>query len=181
MKIFYRLFTSILIFLLVSIFAISCSNAGKNRKPVLSDKEMEDLREPLVRVNRNLTEQDEIRITKHTERMAWAMQKTKTGLRYSILENGNGDSISDGSKVSLNYELSVLGHGIVYTSDSLGMKSFIVNGSDIEEGLNEAVQLMTYGTKARIIIPPHLGFGLRGDDWRIPSRAILIYEIEVLP
>ncbi len=160
---------------------MACSNSGKNRKPVFSDQEMKNLQEPLVRVNQNLTEQDEIRMRKYAERMGWDMLQTKSGLRYMILEAGQGDSIQDKSPVELKYHISVLNHGPVYSSDSLGNKNFYVNHSDIEEGLNEAVQLMTYGTKARLLVPPHLGFGLRGDDWLIPARAILIYEIEILP
>jgi FKBP-type peptidyl-prolyl cis-trans isomerase len=46
--------------------------------------------------------------------------------------------------------------------------------------LEEGILLLKKGSKATFIMPPHLAHGLLGDDDRIPSRAILRYEIEVI-
>ena len=40
--------------------------------------------------------------------------------------------------------------------------------------------MLKKGSKARFILPPHLAHGLIGDENRIPARAIIIYDIEVL-
>jgi len=35
------------------------------------------------------------------------------------------------------------------------------------------------GDEAIIIIPSHLGYGLLGDNKKIPQRSTIIYEIEI--
>ena len=39
---------------------------------------------------------------------------------------------------------------------------------------------MRAGDKARFIIPPHLAYGLLGDENRIPARSIIIYQVELV-
>ena len=39
---------------------------------------------------------------------------------------------------------------------------------------------MHEGDKARFIMPPHLAHGLLGDNHKIPARAIIIYEVELI-
>jgi len=56
----------------------------------------------------------------------------------------------------------------------------VVGHGGVESGLEEAVLLLHAGDKARIIIPSHLAYGLVGDDDKIPARATLIYEIELI-
>lgn len=176
MKIIF-LKTLIISTFLLSLFFLSCNN--KPIQPVLNEKQMKELQEPLIRVNQSMTEQDRIRIKKYIERRNWSMQETPTGLFYEILESGKGDSIRDGYAVNYWYTISLMGGDTLYRSEQDGIRGFIVNHTESEEGLNQAVQLMTYGTKARLILAPHLAYGLRGDDARVPSRAILIYEIHI--
>jgi len=67
-----------------------------------------------------------------------------------------------------------------FDSISTGLKKFIIGKGQAENGLEEALLMMKYGDKARLILPPHLAFGLLGDDKKIPRRAIIVYEIEVV-
>ncbi len=48
-----------------------------------------------------------------------------------------------------------------------------------ETGKHE-VEMMREGEKARFIIPPHLAYGLLGDEKQIPARSIIVYEVELL-
>jgi len=106
--------------------------------------------------------------------------KSGTGLRYQVYEEGVGDSVRVGSKVKLAYKISLLNGKICYTSEKSGPKVFVVGKSDVETGLHEAIQYTKVGDKARFILPSHLAFGLAGDSEQIPSKATLIYEVEVL-
>jgi FKBP-type peptidyl-prolyl cis-trans isomerase FkpA len=175
MKYLYSPLLYLLSFVLIATLLSSCNH--KPMQPVLTDKQMKDLQEPLIRVNQSMAEQDQIRIKKYIERRNWQMTETSTGLFYQILESGDGDSIRNAYPIRFAYTISLLGGDTLYTSQQDGIRSFIVNHTPVEEGLNQAVQLMTYGTKAKLILAPHLAYGLRGDDARIPSRAILIYDI----
>jgi FKBP-type peptidyl-prolyl cis-trans isomerase len=40
--------------------------------------------------------------------------------------------------------------------------------------------MMRAGDKARFVIPPHLAYGLLGDENRIPARAIIVYQLELV-
>jgi FKBP-type peptidyl-prolyl cis-trans isomerase len=60
-----------------------------------------------------------------------------------------------------------------------GPKVFRVEKSEAESGLHEAVQLLHQGDSARLVLPPHLGFGMVGDGNKIPPRAILVYMIKI--
>jgi FKBP-type peptidyl-prolyl cis-trans isomerase len=40
--------------------------------------------------------------------------------------------------------------------------------------------LMKEGEKAIFIIPSHLAFGLLGDENKIPKRATLVYDVELV-
>ena len=99
---------------------------------------------------------------------------------YSIIENKDTALLNNGDIVELRYTLSLLDGTVCYTSVSLGPKSFVVGNGHVEYGLDEAMLYLHNGDKARIILPPHLAFGLIGDEDKIPPRSIVMYELEVI-
>lgn len=52
--------------------------------------------------------------------------------------------------------------------------------SQVIPGWTEAIQLMTKGSKAKLIIPSSLGYGARGAGAQIPPFSSLIFEVELL-
>lgn len=52
--------------------------------------------------------------------------------------------------------------------------------SQVIPGWTEAIQLMTKGSKAKLIIPSNLGYGPRGAGGQIPPFSSLIFEVELL-
>lgn len=52
--------------------------------------------------------------------------------------------------------------------------------SQVIPGWTEAIQLMTKGSKAKIIIPSNLGYGARGAGGQIPPFSSLVFEVELL-
>lgn len=136
--------------------------------------------EELVEVNRILLKKDQQRIAAHIKRMNWNMQETETGLWYEILQKGSGSLIASGDEITLKYSLSMLDGTMLYSSAEKGAKTLIAGKGGVESGLEQGVLLCNLGTKARFILPPHLAHGLTGDGERIPARAILVYEIEII-
>jgi FKBP-type peptidyl-prolyl cis-trans isomerase len=112
--------------------------------------------------------------------MGWDMTESQTGLWSQIYEKGNGVTAAKGKFITLSYTLSLLDGSVCYTSDSLGYKQFLIGSGGVESGLEEGVLLLREGDKARFVLPPHLAQGLTGDGNKIPPRAIIVYDVEVI-
>jgi FKBP-type peptidyl-prolyl cis-trans isomerase len=155
--------------------AIACKNNARkeiaNTRP--GRNEMADL-------NRYLVQKDRERILNYIERKKLKMLESPTGLWYQITNTGSGDTFTDGDKVIMNYECSLLDGTKCYSSKTLGPKELILGRSEMEPGLNEGLRLLRPGSEAIFIIPPFLGYGLIGDRKMIPPRAIIVYNVNIL-
>ena len=108
------------------------------------------------------------------------MSNTATGLWFMIYEKGTDIKIKKNDLVELKYNLWLIDGTLLYSSDSTGLKTFIVGKGGVEAGLEEGLLLLNNKSKARFILPPHLAHGLIGDGNKIPGRAIVIYDIEIV-
>ena len=95
-------------------------------------------------------------------------------------QEGDGPKAQEGKVARIQYTLSSITGSIIYSSDENGPMEFLIGSGGVESGLEEAILLLREGDKAKIIIPSHLGFGLAGDDHKIPPKATLIYDITLL-
>ena len=139
--------------------------------------------EQLMDVNRYLVSRDVDSIRAYTRLKGWEMTETGTGLFYQILERRTGyrseSPLKTGDQVKMSYEIRFLDGKLVYSSRESGPRVFIVDQSESEPGLHEVARFLVPGDSARIIVPPHLGFGLVGDGDRVPARSILVYSVRV--
>jgi len=158
------------------IIFFSCKRDKSNDRP----KQVKHSKESLEEVNRMLVDKDVELIKSYVERRGWEMEVTKSGLWFMIYEEGQGSPIKKGDYITFNYDIWLLDGNSVYSSDELGPKSFTVGKGGVESGLEEGVLKLKKGSKARFILPPHLAHGLIGDENKIPARAILVYDIEIL-
>ena len=163
----------VIVLLLLSL--VSCKEkqgtALSNYKP--GKNEMADL-------NKYLVQKDRERIKNYIDRKNLKMNELPTGLWYQIIKVGNGKLFTDNDKVVLNYECSLLDGTKCYSSKDLGQKEVILGRSEVEPGLNEGLRLLKPGSEAIFIIPPFLAYGLIGDRKMIPSRAVLVYYVNIL-
>ena len=163
----------ILIFLVIF---ISCNRERQEEDKTVIRYSKESLQE----VNKILVEKDAEIIKSYVERRGWGMQVSETGLWHMIYKKGNGDNVKKGDYITINYEVRLIDGTLCYSSDSLGLKSFVVGKGGVEAGLEAGVLMLQKGSKARFILPPHLAHGLIGDENMIPARAIIIYDVEIL-
>lgn len=157
----------------------SCRQEESRKK--LSDEQVIQLKEPMVKVNNILVDRDSLRIVRYCERKGLNLNVTKNGLWYRIEHTGKGDSIKPGKVANIKYKMYLLENGkLCYSSDSLGIKAFRIGESDVEKGLDIGIRMMREGDKAIFILPPGLAYGLLGDEKCIPPRSIIIYEVELI-
>lgn len=166
-----------LFFTLILFFLTSCSSGQENNQ---QSRDSTDMKERLIRVNKIFMNNQSDAIDDYVERHGLKMDTTLTGLRIEIEKTGSGPKPAQNNKVTVKYILSLLDGTECYNSDSLGTLTFSMSHDDVPKGLREAVSMMTEGDKALAILPSHLGYGLTGDAKKIPSNAVLIYQIEIL-
>jgi len=156
---------------------ISCGEKPQKQAETLSKSEMKSSME---KANRYLLNEEETDIENYIKRHGLAMTSTGTGLRYQILKQGSEQKIGKGERVTLEYELHSIAGDLIYSSENEGVKDFVVGEGAVESGLDEAMTYLHRGDVAKLIIPFHLGFGLHGDDNRIPEYATLVYTIKII-
>ncbi|MDQ3190702.1 MAG: FKBP-type peptidyl-prolyl cis-trans isomerase [Bacteroidota bacterium] len=105
------------------------------------------------------------------------------GIYFISEKPGNGDLITDGIGVLINYRGYFL-NGEIFDDTFEDKKPFdlVVGTSDqVISGLEIAIKKMKMGAKAKIIIPSHLAFGNKGSSTGVvPPNTTVIYQIEVL-
>ena len=139
-----------------------------------------NIEESLLKANRQLVKTEDQQINDFVNRYGWKMNETGTGLRYLVYRNGNGEKVVKGNKVIISYSVSLLTGEVCYTSEKSGNKVFIVGQGGVEAGLEEGILFLKKDDRAKIILPSHLAFGLVGDGDKIPAKATLVYDVEIL-
>ena len=115
------------------------------------------------------------------EKLAAGYKKTKSGLRYQILQEGNGAKAVAGKKVSVHYK-GQLDDGTVFDSSYKRKQpiDFTLGVGQVISGWDEGIQLLKVGDKARFVIPSDLGYGRNGSSGVIPPNATLIFDVELM-
>ncbi len=106
--------------------------------------------------------------------------KTDSGLQYIIIEEGTGDLPVLGNVLKVHYS-GYLSDMTLFDS-SVERKEplrFVQGRGQVIKGMDEAFYLLPKGTKARLIIPPKLAFGEKGNG-PVPPGETLIFDVELL-
>jgi len=106
---------------------------------------------------------------------------TDSGLKYTDLVVGEGETAAAGRTVNVHYT-GWLTDGTKFDSslDRNTPFSFPLGGGRVIRGWDEGVQGMRVGGRRKLTIPPHLGYGPRGAGGVIPPNATLVFEVELL-
>lgn len=107
---------------------------------------------------------------------------TPNGLRYIVRAPGTGESHpQNGAVVTVNYDARFLdGTKFDASADHGGPFNFVLGTGRVIPGWDDAFRTMKKGEKRTLIIPYWLGYGEKGIRGKIPAKATLVFEVELL-
>lgn len=157
-----------------SVEIISVGNAAEKFQAVEAFRIFEGSREKRL-AEENASIEAELDI------LAKGFDKTSSGLRYQILQKGNGTQATKGVTVSVHYK-GQLTDGTVFDSSYKRKEpiEFKLGMGQVIAGWDEGISLLRVGDKARFVIPSNLGYGNRGAGGAIPPNANLIFDVELV-
>ncbi len=142
-------------------------------------EEQEQKEERLVKTNRVLLQKEKERIVSYFSRRGWKMQEVK-GVWVEIIRQGEGGRLAEGERIAVDYTCSLLNGEMVYGSEKDGkLLMQIGKAAECPLGLQLVLETLSIGTKARVIVPYNLAYGLSGDGKRVPKSASLVYELSI--
>jgi len=108
--------------------------------------------------------------------------RTASGLRFVVRAPGTGDATPQaGNEVICNYDGRLLDGTPFDSSYRRGVPfTFRVGTGAVIKGWDEAFLTMHKGEKRTLIIPHWLGYGEKGSPPKIPVKATLVFEVELI-
>jgi FKBP-type peptidyl-prolyl cis-trans isomerase len=171
----------ILLILFVSLTISACQNKDKPTvKKSVEIHSPQDLDDALINNHKLRIREEQELIQAYISKHKYTVQSTATGVHYLIESTGSGEKVKLMADVQVKYQLNFIDDSYVYSSDSSGFLNMIIGQSTEPSGLQEALLLMNEGSKAIIIVPSYLAYGLTGDGEKIGGRETLVYQIEIL-
>jgi len=105
---------------------------------------------------------------------------TESGLRYRVVEEGSGPTVTPADLVALRYRLKKEDGTLIQDSEQTG-QPFVTGTEGLFPGFSEGLQLMREGGRYILWIPPGLHVQERmPPDAPFTAEDTLVFEIEVL-
>lgn len=104
---------------------------------------------------------------------------TESGLQYEVIKQGEGDKPLASDRVKVHYHGTLIS-GEVFDSSVNRGEPATFGVTQVISGWVEALQLMTVGSKWKLVIPSHLAYGAQGAGQMIGPHTTLIFEVELI-
>lgn len=116
------------------------------------------------------------KINRFVKRSHISYEKSESGLYYFIENQGEGEFVKITDEVSFTYTGRLLNGKVFDAQFSKHPVTF--NVKELIMGWQEAMLYLKKGGKAKLIVPPQLGYG-DYDLEDIPQNSVLLFDIEV--
>jgi len=114
-------------------------------------------------------------------KLSEGFEETESGLRYKIIQKGEGATPEKGQTVAVHYKGMFADGGVFDDSYKRGNPiEFPVGQGNVIPGWDEGILLLKVGDKARFVIPSHLAYGEAGAGGVIPPNATLVFDVELM-
>lgn len=138
----------------------------------------------LVAEPQNQIEEDQNAIVNYAIDELIPLERSRSGLLYRILEEGEGEKLKWGDYISVHYKGYFL-DGQVFDSSYRRDRPLQFYIGNMIPGWNEGLQLIAPGGRIQLFVPSPLGYGEKGlpdgkDGFLVPPDTPLVFEVEVL-
>ncbi len=151
-----------------------------NDPPVVAPRaaQHDQLKEHMINANKTIAQAEQTSIDEYVARRGWPVRELSNGARLWEYEAGKGAQVDYEDSVHLRYDIEAINGTRLYSN----LEEDCVAGRRREMvGLDEAVRQLHFGSRAKVILPSNLAYGIGGDGDRIPSSAVLVLDVEVSP
>jgi len=169
----------------VPAFIQAVEDALNKNDPQISMKEMQDI---LTKYKETVAKQQSDAVAANQKAGDAYLAKNKkkegviespTGLQYKILIQGSGEKPAAGNSVTVHYKGTLIDGTVFDSSYDRGQPATLSLGQVIK-GWQEALPMMTTGSKWQIYVPPKLAYGDRAASELIGPASTLVFDIELI-
>lgn len=104
-----------------------------------------------------------------------------SGLMFRIIQNGYGKRPQSTDSVKVYYTGKLI-NGVIFDGTSPGLPA-TMRINQVIPGWIEALELMREGDHWQLVIPPNLGYGVRGSPdggQAVPPNQVLVFDLKLL-
>jgi FKBP-type peptidyl-prolyl cis-trans isomerase FkpA len=120
---------------------------------------------------------DAVLIDEYLSEQGITAQMDESGLRYVILEEGEGNRPTVDHTVNVKYKGTLMSDNSMFDENTDGIELSL---NAVIEGWKIGIPLIKEGGKIILYMPSNLGYGCSNLGTTIPSNANLIFEVEII-
>jgi len=105
--------------------------------------------------------------------------KTYSGLQFLVVEDKNGTNPGISDTIIIHQRALLLDGKILIDTYRLNKPDEVII-SELIEGLQEGLQLMSVGSRYKFWVPAELAWGRKGSGNKIPPNAVLFFDIRLV-
>ena len=163
--------------LFISFFLYSCREPAPQ---IPANKLTEiSISEDMMLLNKEFVELENEEINHYIDSLKLDMMQTTTGLRYKILNEGEGEPPRKGDEITFGYSIRTLDNLECENLKNV-IKTIELGKNAIENGIEEAVMLLKVSGKGQFIIPSYLAYGVSGYKNCVPAWTPVFCEINII-
>ena len=151
--------------------------ACQGNPPVVGPQQQQgDYSENMINANRTIAQSEETSINEYVARHGWPVKTLSNGVRVWEYEAGDGAAVDYEDSIHAYYSVEAINGTLIYPAEEA---HFVAGRKPNMTGLDDAVLTLHHGSRAKVILPSALAYGIAGDGDRIPQSAILVIDLKI--